>query len=129
MTRRRVGPPCIGQLHTYMWTSMSGTDPSLPNGTSCVCGAIVYQASTTKELRNMSHPTKLTEDEVLEEVCRRRGDVSPAIQAVYEKYRHLDQLLSDAVWTRDNIGDDVRLSILYDLWQAIKSHVGTDSQP
>jgi hypothetical protein len=69
----------------------------------------------------------LTEDEVLEEVCRRRGGVSPAIQAVYEKYKHLDAILSDARWLVDDLGGcgDVQLlqRTLYDCWQAIKAHV------
>ena len=63
---------------------------------------------------------KLTEDEVLEEVCRRRGGVSPAIQEVFERYKHLDHLFSDAVW----MGDDMWHSALYDCWKAIKAHVG-----
>ena len=66
----------------------------------------------------MSDP-KLTEDEVLEEVCRRRGGVSPAIQAVYEKYKHFDPVLSEMGW----LGDSVDKRILYDCWQAIKAHV------
>jgi hypothetical protein len=66
----------------------------------------------------MSDP-KLTKDEVLEEVCRRRGGVSPAIQEVYERYKHLDELLSDPQWTEDTLLGQIRL----DLWQAIKAHV------
>ena len=66
----------------------------------------------------MSNP-KLTEDEVLEEICRRRGGVSPAIQAVYEKYKHLDKVMSDPAWTEDSPVSQ----LLYDCWQAIKAHV------
>jgi len=38
------------------------------------------------------------------------------ISEVFEKYKHLDQLLSDRKWLPDTfIG-----SILFDLWQAVK---------
>ncbi len=37
---------------------------------------------------------------------------------VYEKYKHLDALLSDRVWTRAD--STLRGEILYDLWQAVK---------
>ena len=62
---------------------------------------------------------KLTEDEVLEEVCRRRGGVSPAIQAVHEKYKHLDKVLCDQLWAKDTFAGE----ICYHLWKAIKAHV------
>jgi len=35
---------------------------------------------------------------------------------VYEKYRHLDALLSD----REFLGDELRMVILADLWQAVR---------
>ena len=38
------------------------------------------------------------------------------IQEVYEKYKHLNQILSDKEW----FGDKLQDVILYDLWQAIK---------
>jgi hypothetical protein len=38
------------------------------------------------------------------------------IQKVYEKYKHLDHLLSDASW----LGDDFRSIQLYEFWAAIK---------
>ena len=62
---------------------------------------------------------KLTEDEVLEEVCRHRGGVSQSIQAVYEKYKHLDKVLCYEQWTHDTLPG----TILHDLWRAIKAHV------
>ena len=62
---------------------------------------------------------QLTKDKVLEEVCRRRGGVSPAIQAVYEKYKHLDQFLCDERWAHDSLPG----TMLYDCWKAIKAHV------
>lgn len=39
------------------------------------------------------------------------------VNAVYEKYRHLDELLSDADWLDMK---DFRSRILYDLWSAIR---------
>ena len=41
------------------------------------------------------------------------------IKEVYEKYKHLDHLLSDQKWVGDNLKD----SILYELWQAVKEDV------
>lgn len=38
------------------------------------------------------------------------------IDEIWEKWRHLDHLLSDRDW----IGDNPRQEILYDLWQAVK---------
>ena len=67
---------------------------------------------------------KLTDEEVLEEACCRRGGVSPAVQAAYDKYKHLDHLFSDVVW----MGDDMWHSALYDCWQAIKAHVEGDAE-
>lgn len=40
------------------------------------------------------------------------------ILQVYEKYKHLDQLLSDTRWVEDNL----KGRITYELWQAIKVH-------
>lgn len=37
------------------------------------------------------------------------------IRKVYEKYEHLDALLSDPYWD-----DDIRGHIRYELWQAVK---------
>jgi len=39
------------------------------------------------------------------------------IEEIYEKYKHLDKLLSDKEW----LPDTFQGSILYDLWQAIKN--------
>ena len=39
----------------------------------------------------------------------------------YEKYKHLDQCLSDREWA----GDDFKYSIISDLWEAIKTFVET----
>lgn len=39
------------------------------------------------------------------------------IQEAYEKYKYLDTILSDKEW----IGDHFRDSVLYDLWQTIKT--------
>jgi len=39
------------------------------------------------------------------------------IKEVYEKYQHLDTLLSDGQWC----GNGIRDQILYDLWQAVKN--------
>lgn len=35
---------------------------------------------------------------------------------VYEKYKHLDYLFSDAMW----MGEDILMNILRDIWQAVK---------
>ena len=35
---------------------------------------------------------------------------------VFEKYGHLDKLLSDKQW----LGEGIRDQILFDLWQAVK---------
>jgi len=40
------------------------------------------------------------------------------IQEVYEKFKHLDQLLSDKEWL--GLTNNLLYAILYDLWQAIK---------
>lgn len=39
------------------------------------------------------------------------------IQEAYEKYKHLDACLSDKEW----VGHNFKYSILYDLWQTIKT--------
>lgn len=40
-----------------------------------------------------------------------------SINEVYEKYKHLDKLLSDKDW----IPNTIQGKIIYDLWSAIKS--------
>ncbi len=44
---------------------------------------------------------------------------------VYEKWKHLDHLLSDRDWltTDDDGHTDIRMMILYESWQAIKTAV------
>lgn len=42
-----------------------------------------------------------------------------SIQEVYEKYKHLDELLSDKEW----LGGSQINQILFDLWQAIKKEI------
>lgn len=42
-----------------------------------------------------------------------------ALSEVYERYKHLDKLLSDEKW----LSPDIREIILYDLWQAIKENL------
>ena len=44
-----------------------------------------------------------------------------SIKEVYEKYKHLDPLLSDEKWIE---GADFKYRIMYDLWQAIKGEAG-----
>ena len=39
----------------------------------------------------------------------------------YEKYEHIDHLLSDPVWVGD---DNPRGQIMYDLWNALKLVIG-----
>lgn len=41
------------------------------------------------------------------------------IKEVYEKYKHLDHLLTDKEWLWNNFQG----GIIYDLWQTIKSEV------
>lgn len=48
-----------------------------------------------------------------------------SIQEVYEKYKHLDKLLSDQEWL-DSL--NIQSLILYDLWQAIKLAVESKSE-
>ena len=69
----------------------------------------------------MSDP-KLTDDEVLEEVCRRRGGVSPMIQEVYEKYKHLDREFTPSP------DDEGLFRMVCDMWQAIKAHVEEEAR-
>lgn len=45
------------------------------------------------------------------------------IKQIYERYKHLDMILSDPAWTHDEWEDDTELGlhhVLYDCWQAIK---------
>ncbi len=46
-----------------------------------------------------------------------------SIHTVFEKWKHLDNLLSDREWltTDDDGGTDIRMMILYESWQAIKA--------
>jgi hypothetical protein len=44
------------------------------------------------------------------------------ITEVYNKYKHLDRLLSDEQW----IADSLQGRILFDLWQAIKGGEAND---
>ena len=41
------------------------------------------------------------------------------LKETYDKYKHLDHLLSDKEW----LADDLQHMILYDLWQAIKIYL------
>ena len=47
------------------------------------------------------------------------------IQEVYEKFKHLDQLLSDKEWLF--LANNLLYAILYDLWQAIKEAAENNS--
>jgi len=47
------------------------------------------------------------------------------IQEVYEKFKHLDQLLSDKEWLW--LANNLLYAILYDLWQAIKEAAENNS--
>ena len=47
------------------------------------------------------------------------------IQEVYEKYEHLDRLLSD----KEFLPDDPRGHILYDLWQAVRTYASINRCP
>jgi hypothetical protein len=54
-----------------------------------------------------------------------------SLEAVYEKYKHLDHLLSDAEWltvSDDRAAPNLQAHILYDLWQAVRSARG-QSEP
>lgn len=48
-----------------------------------------------------------------------------SIHTVFEKYHHLDHLLSDRDWltTDDDGNTDIRMMILYESWQAIKDEL------
>ena len=41
------------------------------------------------------------------------------IKEVYEKYYHLDNLISDKIWMGETIKDE----ILFDLWGAVKAEM------
>ena len=41
------------------------------------------------------------------------------IESVYEKFKHLDKLLSDPEWC----GTDARMTMLHELWIAVKAEV------
>ena len=46
------------------------------------------------------------------------------IRTIYDRYRHLNAVLSDPRWTQDEWGDDAELRlhhVLYDCWYAIKT--------
>jgi len=47
------------------------------------------------------------------------------IQEVYEKFKHLDQLLSDKEWLF--LANNLLYAILYDLWQAVKEAAENNS--
>ena len=46
------------------------------------------------------------------------------IQEAYNKFKHLDDLLSDRRWLK---GEDLASYVLYELWQAVKDEV--ENQP
>lgn len=50
----------------------------------------------------------------VEKLLEKQPDLA-GIREVYEKYEHLDALLSDPYWD-----DDIRGHIRYELWQAVK---------
>jgi len=45
--------------------------------------------------------------------------MSEQLKEVYEKYKHLDELLSDEIF----LGGNIQGVILYELWQTIKEEV------
>ena len=51
------------------------------------------------------------------EMNREFAERADRLQECYDKFKHLDILLSDKDW----YGDDPRSQILYELWQAIKA--------
>ena len=55
--------------------------------------------------------------ELTVEACRCPLD---EILVVYEKYKHMDRVMSDAKWLN---GDDFSQTLIRDLWQAIKASV------
>ena len=46
------------------------------------------------------------------------------ITEVYDKFKHLDDLLSDRRWLK---GEDLASYVLYELWQAVKEEL--NNQP
>ena len=47
-----------------------------------------------------------------------RKETGEIIGAVYDKYRHIDKLLSDPIWL--DCGASPQRQCLFELWQAIK---------
>ena len=49
--------------------------------------------------------------------CQEKNSRDDKVNAVWAKYKHLDDLLMDKRWLE---GADFRYNILHDLWQAIR---------
>lgn len=47
------------------------------------------------------------------------------INAIYDKYKHLDSALCDRAW----LGETIISQILYDLWQAVRNEVDDYPRP
>ena len=60
--------------------------------------------------------------EQMQEVCADARFTPVPIMAVYEKYKHLDHLLTDTEW----LPQSPQGEILCDFWQAIKKSVEGD---
>ena len=54
---------------------------------------------------------------IYEAIMKEQGE---PVREVYEKYKHLDKLLSDEIWIEGLASSPRRC--LYDLWQAVKAH-------
>jgi len=52
------------------------------------------------------------------------GDVKMTMKKIFEKYQHLDKLLSDPAWLPDNFVGQ----IVYDLWQVVKDYNNKNNQ-
>ena len=59
------------------------------------------------------------------QLLKTKPAIDPEIKMVYEKLRHISILFSDEQWLKNDDGtiSPIRQSI-FDMWQAIKTHVG-----
>ena len=71
--------------------------------------AVHWKIGTVEETEALKKEIE-TRLSAMQEVCDK-------VKEVYEKYKHLDELLSDREFLDEK---NIKAMILYDLWQAIK---------
>ena len=84
----------------------------------------VTDPAEVAELKHILHQydgTAIKLNEANKEIARLRAALKP-IEEVWEKFKHLDALLSDEEW----LGEGPLKKCLYDLWQAVRKAVAPE---